>query len=227
MNYSVYVNAGVPLVVSSALPSTIKQDVLDTLAFARLAADEDVPQGVQDSRWFDIYSGILSACGWSFFAEQQTDLALLGPESTISGQEEMLELAETHLPSGQGLLISAALRRLASASSDAALMQSLKRHCLSAEAGSVRFRAMAGVVEAGGFLGMVSVSFDTQGKIDPCYWESGAARHTPVGNVIRRGYSARFNQALYDEFRADTREWLAAELHPPSVEIGPLFSEKH
>lgn len=226
MNYSVYVHAGVLLVLSSALSSTIKQDVLDTLAFARLAADEDVPQGLQDSQWFDIYSGILSACGWHFFAEQHTDLPLRGPQSTVSGEEEVVALAETNLSSGQGLLISAALRKLESASRDAALLQKLKRHCLSGDAGSTRFRAMAGVVEEGGFLGMVSVSFDTHGTIDQCYFESGAARHKPVGNVIRRGYSARFNQARYDEFRADTREWLATELHAPSIEIGSLFSAK-
>lgn len=221
MNYSVYVCAGAVLVLSPALSPSCKKDVLDTIALARLAADEDVREGLHVSRWFDAYSEVLSACGWSAFVQQMYDTPPIGG-ATLSSNEILLELARQYLSDGQATLVSKALDRLAQMPVDDPLIEQIRPICLTSANEQKRLTAMIGVVEEGGFLSMVSAGFNLQETISLCSFERGSGKPGPVGNITRRTYSARFDQGRYAAFRQDTVEWLAAEPYVPHVEIGVL-----
>jgi len=222
MNYSVYVNAGVVLLLSQTLSPARKKDVLDTIAFATLAADEETCEESHHSQWFAIQSEVLSACGWSLYAHQETEEPPGPTEVSVSGREALVALANSSLVEGQAQLISQALDKVAQASLKGELTHRLRHYCLAGKAGNGWLRAMAGIVEEGGFLSMVCVSFRLHGVVNQCYFERDVAWVKPDGGISRRVYSARFNHGQYDEFRTDTVEWLAAEPLRPCVEIGVL-----
>lgn len=222
MNYSVCVCAGAVLVLSPALSHSCRKDVLDTIAFARLAADEDIREGRHDSQWFDVYSEVLSACGWSAFVQQHMYEPPQISGGTLSSKEILLELARKFFSASQATLISKALDSLADIHVDDPLNEQIRPVCLTGGIEKKRLTAMVGVVEEGGFLSMVSAAFNIQETLSVCSFESEVGEPVPVGNITRRTYSARFDQGRYDAFRQDTVEWLAAELHAPYVEIGVL-----
>ncbi|WP_438300577.1 hypothetical protein [Pseudomonas sp. NMS19W] len=217
MTYSLYVNAGVVLAVSQALSPAIKKDVLDTVAFATLAADEDFPGELNDEQWFDTHSDMLTACGWSLFAQEMDQVPTVEGQS-LSARAAIGQVAELRLPGHQTAVISAALEALASVSRRGELPERLGQHSLVSDAQTSWLRAMVGIVEDNGILSIVSVSFNTREQ-------AGKGRVLPVSgrHATRRAYAARFNQDQFEAFRQDTIEWLAQEPQPACIEIG-VFS---
>lgn len=217
MTYSLYVNAGVVLAVSKALSPAIKKDVLDTVAFATLAADEDFPGELNDEQWFGTHSEMLTSCGWSLFAHEMDQVPLIKGQF-LSARAAIGHVAELRLPGHQAAVISAALEALASVTRSGELPERFSQHCLVSDAQTSWLRAMVGIVEDDGILSIVSVSFNTseqsgKGKVSP---DSGR-------RATRLTYAARFNQDQFEAFRQDMIEWLAQEPQPAYIEIG-VFS---
>ncbi|KAB0491835.1 hypothetical protein [Pseudomonas vancouverensis] len=219
MSYSIYIYANAVLVLSKALSPACTKDVLDTIAFASLAADEDVPGRVPDSKWFECYSDILSACGWTVLAQQERDEFPRLELGMVSGQKALVALVESAMPDREARPILAALDHVATSS---AWERQLLYPSPQNGAEPTRVRAAAGIVEEGGFLSMVSVSFQVHHAVEQAGLDSVAAAQKLDGGMVSRVYSARFNQQNYDEFRDETVEWLAAELHTPYTETGVL-----
>ncbi|UVM49834.1 hypothetical protein LOY38_26425 [Pseudomonas sp. B21-015] len=226
MRYSFYLNACSLLVVPQALLPARKQDVLDTVLFSQLAADEDFPGGLNDSQWFEVFTNTLSACGWTFYAKEDTDEVFSRSfDATFSVRRVLAESVNRNFPEHQVAAVSAVMNKVATLSPDSDAAQVFREHCLlGGGAETTRVRVMTGIVEEDGFLNMTSVSFATRGAIGEHVFEKEVGLNKVDGAVRRRFYRARFNQDHFNEYREDTVQWLGGLRGTQCIEIEPSLS---
>ncbi len=227
MGYSVYICAGSVLVVSQDLLPARQQDVLDTVLFAQLAADEDFPGGCNDSQWFDVFTSTLSACGWAFYAQKETDEHFLtSDDATFSVRDALAVSANRNCSDDQVAVLSAALDKAVALPPDSDVAQVFREHSLLGDGAEMtRIRVMGGIVEANGFLSMTSVSFDTHVMLGKHFVENEITLNQVDGALSSRFFLARFNHDEFNDYREDTVEWLGAQRGTQCVEIGVLSIE--
>lgn len=226
MEYSFYLNACSILVVPRALLSAWKQDALDTVLLSKLSADDDFPDGMNDSQWFEVFTSTLSACGWTFYEQEETDeLFPLSLDSAFSVKRALAASVNRNFPESQIAAVSAAMNKLARMSPDSDVAQVFREHCLSGgSAEMTRVRVMTGIVEADGFLNMTSVSFATRGAVDEHIFEKEIGLNEVDGAVSRRFYRARFNQDRFNRYREDTVQWLGGLRDTQCIDFEPSLS---
>lgn len=227
MKYSVYISACSVLAVSQALSPARQQDALDTVLFAQLAADEDFPGGLNDTQWFDVFTNTLSACGWAFYSQKETDeLFSRSDDATFSVRDALAASANRNWSDDRVAVLSAALDKVVALSSDSDVAQVFREHSLlGGGAERTRIRVMGGIVEASGFLSMSSVSFDTRVIVGKHFFENEVALNQVDGAVSSRFFLARFNHDEFNDYREDTVQWLGGQRGTQSVEIGVLSIE--
>lgn len=227
MEHSVYINACSALAVSQALSPARQQDALDTILFAQLAAGEDFPGGFNDAQWFDVFTSTLSACGWVFYTQTETDeLFSTSDNATFSARDTLVASANRNCSGGQVAVLSAALDKAVALSPDSDAAQVFRQHSLlGGGTGMTRIRVMGGIVEANGFLSMTTVSFDTRVMAGKHFVENEVALNQVDGAVSSRFFLARFNYDEFNDYREDTVQWLGGQRGTQSVEIGVLSIE--
>ncbi|MGE8152399.1 hypothetical protein ACQKP5_14250 [Pseudomonas vancouverensis] len=225
MDYSLYINSGIVLAVSQALSPAVRTDVLNSVAFATLAADEDFPGFGQSEQWFETYTDILTACGWSLIGHEM-DLSPISKVQPHSAIAVIKKLADLHLRSGQTKVISSAMDKLAMVLREGKLPEYLRHHCLASDSERPWSRAMAGMVEENGYLTIVSVAFNDSVTTEQENLGAGRLTASPDRYLLRRSYAARFNQSQFEAYRQQTIEWLAQEQQPHYTEIGVISTQR-
>lgn len=222
MAYSVLINSGCVLLLSTALSPAIGQDALDTVLFAQLAAEEDFPGGRNHAQWSDVIAQTLDACGWQFHDQGATSAMFpVAGVAVFSIQEAIHAAFQSRLSAEQIVLMASALRRVAQQpekSVAASVFRGQSIMAVETESASTaghdtgnrhhRVRVLAGVVEADGFLTLASVFFETAQPIDRPFIGQDFALSRIVGGVSTSFLHSRFSVDEYKAFREDTVLWL-------------------
>ena len=232
MAYSVVINSGSILLLSTALPPAVRQDILDTMLFAQLAAEEDFPGGKDHAQWSDVFVDTLAACGWKFHDQGATSGMFPSTGVTAFSIHDAVHAAfQSRLSAQQVILLVTALRRVAQLP-----VQSLgarvfrERSIMGRGNQSVsmegnfnrihRVRVLTGIIEADGFLTLATVFFETDQPIEGQFIGQDFALSSVVGGVKTSFLHARFFVDEYKAFRDDTVLWLGPQRQALCIKVG-------
>ena len=233
MAYSVLINSGSVLLLSTALSPAIGQDALDTILFAQLAAEEDFPGGRNHAQWTDVFVETLVACGWQFHDQGATSgMFPVAGVSVFSMQNAIHAAFQSRLSAEQIVLMARALRRIAQlpeTSVAASVFRGQSIMAVETESASMaghdtgnrhhRVRVLAGVVEADGFLTLASVFFETGQPIDHQFIGQDFALSSVLGSVSTSFLHSRFSVDEYKAFREDTVLWLGPQRQALCIKV--------
>jgi hypothetical protein len=233
MAYSVLINSGSVLLLSTSLSAAVGQDALDTILFAQLAAEEDFPGGRNHAQWTDVFVDTLVASGWKFHDQGRTSgMFPVAGVTVFSIQDAVHAAFQSSLSAEQIVLTASALRRVAqlpetSVASGVFRGQSIMT--VETESASTaghyagnrhhRVRVLAGVVEADGFLTLASVFFETGQAIDRQFIRQDFALSRVVGGVSTSFLHSRFSVDEYKAFREDTVLWLGSQRQALCIKV--------
>jgi hypothetical protein len=238
MAYSVVINSASILLLSTALSPAIRQDALDTLLFAQLAADEDFPGVNNYSQWTDVLADTLGACGWKYHDQGTTSgiIPAAGVKS-LSIHEAILAAFQSRLTAEQIVLITNALHRVAQLPEKSAAAVVLRGQSILAvetnaasmggnDSGSSahRVRVLAGVIEADGFLTLASVFFETDQPIESQFLGQDFALGNSMGRVSTSFFHCRLSVDEYMPFRENTVLWLGPQRQALCISLLPQFA---
>jgi hypothetical protein len=234
MAYSVLINSGSVLLLSTELLSAIGQDALDTVLFAQLAAEEDFPRGMNHAQWTNVFVDTLVACGWKLHDQGATSgMFPVAGVTVFSIQDAVHAAFQSRLSAEQIVLMAGALRRVAKlseASVAAGVFRGQSIMAVEAESASTaghyavnrlhRVRVLAGVVEADCFLTLASVFFETDQPIHRQFIGQDFALSSVVGGVSTSFLHSRFSVDEYKAFREDTVLWLGLQRQALCIKVG-------
>lgn len=207
--YSVFINAGVVVVLSPDMAGQEKSDVLDSVLFAQLVADKKFPAYAQVQKWYDEYRDVLKigwlqkATAWDNFAlDEQANFNAahwlgrrLGEYVDRTAADEVTRVL-SHVAQLPGTL--PAIEQLRE--------QACKRKdpVPSPETDEAVGRVCLQVVLAGQgpLLSSVSLSYETaQPAISNPLGQCLSVAHV-VGNLQSRCFQANLSKELYDPLRS-------------------------
>jgi hypothetical protein len=208
MGYSACIVGCTILLLERALSDAEKQDALDTLLFAQLAADEDCPDSVELKEWTEVYIESMDACGWSL-REQEQDLSLPADSKHFTIVDGLFTVFGDRLSHQHKIYFSAALKTLAALSQESQVAQVFREH--SVMKADARIRVQLGIVDMGGFLKVASVLFETDRRLGHPFIEDVFDVIEVQGRVKSNFMSARLNVDTYNEHREDVVQWLGPQ----------------
>jgi hypothetical protein len=221
MGYSAYIIGCTILLLERALSDAEKQDALDTLLFAQLAADEDCPDSVELMEWTEVFIDSMNACGWSLREQEQaSDLSLPVDSKYFTIADALFSVFADRLSHQHKVYFSAALKTLAALSQESQVAQVFREH--SVMKADTRIRVQLGIVDAGGFLKVASVFFKTDRRLGHPFIEDVFDVIEVQGGVKSNFVSARLNVDTYNEHREDVVQWLGPQRQSHASSLGVL-----
>jgi hypothetical protein len=233
MMFSVVINSGSILLLSTTLSPAVRQDVLDTVLLAQLAADEDFSAGSTHAQWTSVLTDTLDACGWKIYDQGRTSGVFpVAGVSFFSVYEALHAAFQSRLPAEQVVLIASALDRVAQLpeqSVPGAVLRGQSIRAIETQSAGMegnnnvnsnhRVRMLAGIVEPDGYLTLASVCFETDQPIDSQFLRQDLATSRLVGELSTAFFYARFSVDQYEPYREDTVLWLGHQRQALSIEI--------
>ncbi|KPU59609.1 hypothetical protein AN403_3220 [Pseudomonas fluorescens] len=233
MAFSVVINSGSILLLSTTLSPAVRQDSLDTVLFAQLAADEDFPDGGTHAQWAEVLVDTLVACGWKLYDQGRTSGMFPAADVRFFSVHEAIHAAfQSRLSAEQIVLMTRVLRMVAQLpeqSAAAVLLRGQSIMGVETQTASTegnysgnshhRVRVLAGIVEADGFLTMASVSFETVEPIDSQFLGQDFTMNRIVGGVSTAFFHSRFSMDEYKAYREDTVRWLGPQRQALCIKV--------
>lgn len=233
MAFSIVINSGSILLLSTTLSPALRQAVLDSVLFAQLAADEDFPDVSAHAQWTEALTDTLDACGWRNYDQGRT--SGLFPVSSVnffSVYEALHAAFQSRLSAEQVVLIASALGRVAQLpehSVPGALLRGQSIGAIETQSAGMevnnnvnnnhRVRVLAGIVEPDGYLTLASVCFETDQPIDSQFLRQDFATSRLVGEVSTAFFYSRFSVDQYEPYREDTVLWLGHQRQALCIEV--------
>lgn len=223
MEYLVCISGCCVLALSETLLPAAQQDVIDTLLFAQLAADEDFPEDPDGQGWIDVYKNTFSECGWTFDLQKTTAGEFSSTrQKAFSLRDVFAAVSENNVSADQAAISSAALDTVAELPDESEVKQAFRKHAVLSVEGQKRIRVRVAVVDGSGSLSMASVFFDTRGSVGRLFSEREFAFDEVSGAMNANFYTARFSLRAYNEYRTDTVQWLGTRRQAGRPEVARL-----
>lgn len=233
MAYSIVINSGSILLLSTTLSPAIMQDVLDTVLLSQLAADEDFLDGSTHALWTDVLTDTLDASGWKICDQGRTSgMFPVAGVSFFSVYEALHAAFQSRLSTEQVVLIAGVLDRVAQLpeqSVPGAVLRGQSIRAIEAQSEGMegnnnvnsnhRVRVLAGIVEPDGYLTLASVCFETDQPMDSQFLRQDFATSRLVQDVSTAFFYARFSVDQYETYREDTVLWLGHQRQALSIKV--------
>lgn len=232
MAYSVVINSCSLLLLSTLLPPEVRQDTLDTVLFAQLAAEEDFPHARDHAQWSGVFMDTLAACGWKFHDQGAT--SGMFPSSGVRSftlSEAVHAAFQSGLSAQQVTLPATALRRVAQLPEQSPGARVFRERSImgcGSQSGGMdasfngmhRLRVLVGIAESDGFLTLATVFFETDQPIESQFIRQDFALSSVMGGVKTAFFHARFSVDEYKAFRDDTVQWLGPQRLALCINVG-------
>ncbi|HJR29870.1 MAG TPA: hypothetical protein VJ889_14260 [Pseudomonas sp.] len=206
--YSVFINAGAVVLLSSTLLEQEKHDVLNSVLFAQLVANKKFPTSVPAGKWYETYLGVLKdtwlqrAVAWESFA--------LGSESKCTMVDWVEQRLEEPLGHTMAARVECVLNNIAQLPCTHPAIELLREQTFrpknvdaseATEAVYSNVRLEIIVVQQGPLMNSLLVEFETTAQILTHLFGHIFSCDDVVGNIKLRWFQASLSNALYAPVR--------------------------